>query len=424
MRTIGVIGSGLLVLMLLTPGPAETAAASRTRPQTSAWEALGPEGGSIRALAVNRGDANELLALSGLEGFSQVFHTTNGGRSWTRRAAFENTAFDLALAPDAKTAYILTDTGILKSENKGVSWTAYAFGAHRSSLSGKLAVPPSGSNTVFASGSYQTAAGTAGMAVFKSTDGGRTWTVSKLNSGSQDGAATALALAPSRPTTLYAAGYYSTGVAIAYRICKSVNGGASWSVIGAEISDQVLDLVVHPSNPDKVWAVTSWGIYRSSDGGRNWQRNEGFAFGYALAVDPANPDILYAGYDQKCYKSVDGGANWSEYTSGLLGSGQDIAVAAPAVYFASSGGLFKSLDGGRTWAASHSGITASIIPALGVAPSAGGTVYIEYQANGFYRSLNGGTVWLRLPDFYRCDKVLRIAVDPVNSDKLFILAGG
>jgi len=206
----------------------------------------------------------------------------------------------------------------------------------------------------------------------------------------------------------------------------SGDAGGTWESLTAGLDGKKPYRVQAASGAPVVYVATmeDRGVYRSADGGRNWQRNEGFAFGYALAVDPANPDILYAGYDQKCYKSVDGGVNWSEYTSGLLGSGQDIAVTAPAVYFASSGGLFKSLDGGRTWAASHSGITASIIPALGVAPSAGGTVYIEYQANGFYRSLNGGTTWIRLPDFYRCDKVLRIAVDPVNPDKLFILAGG
>lgn len=220
------------------------------------------------------------------------------------------------------------------------------------------------------------------------------------------------------------AGSLTTGVAAIYRMYKSVNGGASWSIIGTEITDLVTSLAVHPTNPDKVWAATSWGIYRSADGGRSWQRNEGFAFGYTLAIDPANPDVLYAGYDKKCYKSVDGGVNWTEFGVGLYGAGRAIVITASAIYFGSTGGVYKSTDGGQTWEASHSGIQASLIPALGVAPSAAGTVYIEFQANGFYRSLSSGTSWQRLPDFYRCDKVLRIVVAPTNPDKLYILAGG
>ncbi len=424
MRKIGAIGIGLSVFFSLAFGAGERVSTPRFRPAAAAWEALGPEGGSITTLALNPSKQSELLALSGLTGFSQVFWTTSGGRSWARRATFERTALDLAVNRDANIAYILTDTGILKSEDKGVSWSEFAFGANRFSVGGKLAIHPSNSNIVYATGAYGALAGKNCMAFFKTADGGRTWTTVKLSPSSDTGSATALAVAPSSPSTLYLAGSLTTGVAAIYRMYKSVNGGTSWSIIGTEITDLVTSLAVHPTNPDKVWAATSWGIYRSTDGGRSWQRNEGFAFGYTLAVDPANPDVLYAGYDKKCYKSVDGGVNWTEFGVGLYGAGRAIVITASAIYFGSTGGVYKSTDGGQTWEASHSGIQASLIPALGVAPSAAGTIYIEFQANGFYRSLSSGTSWQRLPDFYRCDKVLRIVVTPTNPDKLYILAGG
>ena len=425
MRRIGAIGLCLPICFGLMFGAEAKAPAPQERPAAPAWEALGPEGGSISALTLSPSSPNELMALSGLAGFSQVFRTTNGARSWERRATFDKTSWDLAFDPrDANVLTILTDTGILKSLNKGTSWIEFAFGAKRFSAGGKLAVHPADSDTIYATGSYGVATGKNCMAFYKSADGGRTWTAVKFNASSDSGAATALAVSPSRPSTLYLAGFFSTGTAVSYRIYKSVNGGASWSVIGTEIADQVNALLVHPANPDKVWAATSWGIYRSADGGRTWQRNDGFAFGYSLAVDPANPNILYASYDKKCYKSIDGGVNWTEFVSGLFGTGTDIVVTAPAIYFGSTGGIYKSTNGGQTWTAAHSGIQASIIPALGVAPSSAGTVYIEFQADGFYRSLSSGNSWQRLPDFYRCDKVLRIVVNPTNPDKLYILAGG
>ena len=425
MRRIGAVVICLSIGMGFAFGAEAKAPAPKERPAAPAWEALGPEGGSISALTLSPSSPNELMALSGLAGFSQVFRTTNGGRSWERRATFDKTSWDLAFDPrDADVLTILTDTGILKSLNKGTSWTEFAFGAKRYSSGGKLAVHPADSDTIYATGSYGVATGKSCMAFFKSADGGRTWTAVKFNASSNAGAATALAVSPSRSSTLYLAGFFSTGVAISYRMYKSVNGGASWSAIGTEITDQVNALLVHPTNPDKVWAATSWGIYRSDNGGQTWQRNDGFAFGYSLAVDAANPNILYAGYDKKCYKSIDGGISWTELLSGLLGVSTDIIVTAPAIYFGSTGGIYKSTNGGQTWTAAHSGIQASIIPALGVAPSAAGTVYIEFQASGFYRSLSGGNSWQRLPDFYRCDKVLRIVVHPTNPDKLYILAGG
>ena len=399
--------------------------ARKPRPAAPAWEALGPEGGSITDLALSPSSSSELFALSGLAGMSQVFRTTDGARTWQRRSAFEQTASDLAVDPkSADILYVLTEAGILKSPDKGATWSSLPFGAGRFAAGGKMAVHPANPKILYASGSAGSPTGKSDMAFFKTADGGRTWTAVKLSSGADSGATTALAMAPSNPATLYAAGTTTTGVAAWYRMYKSTNGGSAWSAIGADITDQVTALAVHPANPSRVWAATSWGIYRSGDGGKTWLRNEGFAFGNSLAVDPANPDVLYAGYEKKCYKSVDGGVHWTEYTDGLLGIGQAVVITPPALYIGSTGGIFKSVDGGRRWSVSHSGIQASIIPALGVAPSAAGTVYIEVQADGFYRTLSGGAAWQRLPDFYRCDKVLRIAVHPADPDRLFILAGG
>lgn len=425
MRKIGILAICFSVVCGLSLNAGDRTLTRRPRSTTPAWEALGPEGGSITDLALNPINSSELLALSGLSGLSQVFRTSDGARSWQRRSTFEQTSFDLTVDPkNSNLVYILTDTGILKSQDQAGTWTAYPFGSGRFSAGGKLAVNPVNSKILYATGSSGSATGKNCMAFFKSADGGQTWTAVKLSTNADMGSTTALAVSPSKPSTLYLAGTTTTGSVIWYRMYKSVNGGAAWSLIGSDVTDQVNALAVHPTNPDKLWAATSWGIYRSEDGGRTWLRNEGFAFGNSLAVDPSNPNVLYAGYDKKCYKSVDGGVNWTESISGLFGVGQSVVVTASAVYIGSTGGVFKSTNGGQTWEASHSGIQASIIPALGVAPSAAGTVFIEFQANGFYRSLSSGTSWQRLPDFYRCDKVLRIVVHPTNPDKLYILAGG
>ena len=165
-------------------------------------------------------------------------------------------------------------------------------------------------------------------------------------------------------------------------------------------------------------------MFRSSDAGQTWARNEGIASAYALGLDPSSPNTIYAGYRSRCYKSVDGGVEWTEYTAGISGSCQDILVYSGRVYYASYAGIHRSLDEGKTWAAGCSGIKNTVIPAIAVAGSSPNVIYAEAAQNGLFKSTDFGNSWIRLPDFYRCDSIKAISVNSADPDDVVLLAGG
>ena len=224
--------------------------------------------------------------------------------------------------------------------------------------------------------------------VWKTTDGGQYW--ENVSDGYfKTSAVGALAIAESDPNVIYA-GMGETqirgNVSHGDGVYKSTDGGASWSHCGLADTHAIGAIRVHPTNPDLVYVAALghvWGpndargVYRSRDGGRTWDkvlyRSEN-AGAIDLTMDPSNPRLLYAamwdarrgpyylrsgGSDSSIYASTDGGDTWIELTrnpglpKGVLGK---IGVAAAprtgrvwALVEAEDGALFRSDDGGATW---------------------------------------------------------------------------
>ncbi|MBN2731812.1 MAG: hypothetical protein JXR26_05195 [Balneolaceae bacterium] len=159
----------------------------------------------------------------------------------------------------------------------------------------------------------------AGDGVYKSTDSGQTWSYSGLRGTQHIGR---IITHPSNPDIAWVA---SQGPLYSMNdkrgIYKTTNGGESWTrTLTPSDSTGVIDLVIHPENPDKLWASTwqryrqAWNfqeggegsaIYVSNDGGESWQKSmKGFPEGnfvgrIGLDVSASNPDILYAFLDNQ-----------------------------------------------------------------------------------------------------------------------------
>jgi len=117
----------------------------------------------------------------------------------------------------------------------------------------------------------------------------------------------ALAIDPSRPTTLYAG--LRVGVA------KSLDGGLTWESAGSGLPQAtVWALAIDYSNPGILYAGTDEGVFKSADGGSSWVGSSsglGMTRVTALVMDPLNPGILYAGTDEGIFRSVNGGVKWA-----------------------------------------------------------------------------------------------------------------
>jgi len=244
----------------------------------------------------------------------------------------------------------------------------------------------------------------------------------------------AIAVAPSDPNVVYVGtgsacprGNVSPGDGI----YKSTDAGDTWRHIGLPEAGQIGRIIVHPSDPDVVYAAVlghifganpERGVYRSTNGGLTWAKVlyiSDEAGAVDLAINPSNPRILYAaiwqakrtpwtmvsgGPGSGVYKTADGGNTWVELTEGLPdGVKGRIAVAvSPAspnrvwvLVEHDEGGLFRSDDGGakfrlvsgdrelrqRAWYYTH----------LEADPSDANTVYVLNVM--FWRSVDGGTTF-------------------------------
>lgn len=230
--------------------------------------------------------------------------------------------------------------------------------------------------------------GAAAGGLWKSTDGGMTWT--SLFDSQPNPSIGAVAVAPSNPSIVWV----GTGEANNRQsaswgdgVFKSTDGGKTWTHMGLDDTQAIGRVVIDPTNPDVVyvaavghlWGANSErGLFKTSDGGKTWNKalfindNTGVT---DVAIDPQSPTTLYAaayerrrtvwgfnggGPDSGVYKSTDGGATWTKLTTDLPNSG-DIGRIAVAVYRKNpnivyaliqnnkDGGVFRSEDKGATW---------------------------------------------------------------------------
>lgn len=253
--------------------------------------------------------------------------------------------------------------------------------------------------------------------VYRSVDGGATWTVGKqglpvAQTGVQAGRIPLrdLALDPQVPSTLYAAlepvaGEDPGGV------FRSTDGGATWAPArqGLPLPLAVFDLAPDSTHPGVLYAGTPRGVFRSADGGDHWAATpaELPTPTSSVAIDPASPRTVYSGAADRGGLSVshDGGDTWAPTGEGLpISSGgsllvTQVATGDPSVLYASNGGvIWRSHDAGQTFVqADTSGPLGHIMEVL-IDPRDPAVIYAADGAShpaGVYRSFDGGDSWTR-----------------------------
>jgi photosystem II stability/assembly factor-like uncharacterized protein len=408
----------------------------------------------IDALYVHPSAPDTLYAGALYTGF---FVTTDGGASWMRRNGGLHQAAIRALAVHPTQplwvyagygdAFDTPSDGLFRSVDRGGSWftaspTLQASGLRAFAIDPKTTATPF-STTMYAAGygaplfSLDGSIRDGNAGVFKSTDGGATWTT--IDNGipfRTDGGyrrswfniARSVVLDPSSGSgpggtgplqTLYLGGSGSiqydgtTGAPTirAARIYKSTDAGATWSPSDAGLPVPMYDVSIHYAHAVQV---------------------------VPLAIDPLDPDTLYAGtyvtlpgsggdipeplvsrgVNNGVFKSTDGGASWSHSSSGLprLAPGDPdsphrnvlaLAVASddPSILYAATGRdfydsvVYRSSDGGASWTEANAGIAPDAdIRVLLVDPDDADIAYAgatgsDSNPGGVYRTIDGGATW-------------------------------
>ncbi|HEU4649174.1 MAG TPA: glycosyl hydrolase [Gemmatimonadales bacterium] len=254
-------------------------------------------------------------------------------------------------------------------------------------------------------------AATASGGVWKSVDGGLRW--QSIFDDQPISSIGSIAVAPSDPNVIYVGSGEANirgNVAAGNGIYKSVDGGKTWTHVWKQ-EGQIGTMVVHPKNPDIAYAAVlghafgpnpERGVYRTKDGGKTWQqilKKDPDTGASDVELDPSNPNIVFAGLWQARRRP------W-EMTSGGPGSG---------LYMSRDGGdTWKQLTGKGLPA----GIWGKI--GVRVAPSDGRRVYalIEAEEGGLFRSDNGGESWERVSGHHalrqRAWYYTTLTVDPTN----------
>jgi len=227
--------------------------------------------------------------------------------------------------------------GIYKSEDKGSTWSKIYSGVNSSQSAGLcLAIDPSNPDTVFAG----TLSGIA-----RSADGGATW--DRPGGRVNDKVITRIAVHPF-DSQIVLAGAAGKG------IFKSSDGGNTWTLCFSKASqdaNEVLAINFAPSQPQIIYAGTKSGVYKSMDGGESWESAGGMGLGataevHDLIVSPTDPDVIYLATKRGVFGTTDGGKQWQRLTFGLTFKGSNFLAFDPlnasTVWLISDNRTFKS----------------------------------------------------------------------------------
>jgi len=366
-------------------------------PAENAWTVVGPAGGDARALAAFPGEPKHLLL--GTTN-SWLYESMDEGGSWHRLAKLgsdDGFVLDSVVVDSADPATIYVgawnnsvDGGLWISHDRGKSWTEPVR------LKGQpvhaLAQAPSDSHILYA-GTLE--------GVFRSSDGGATWTQISPPDSHEIHEIESLAVDPGNADTVYAGTWHLPW--------KTSDGGKTWRNIkqGLIVDSDVFSIIVDPEHSHTVYLSACSGIYKSENAGTLFRKIQGIPTEArrtrSLMQDPEKREVVYAGTTEGLYKTVNAGKTFERMT--------DADVVVNAVYVdpgdsnrvllaTDRSGVLTSQDGGATFTPSNQGISERKVAAVLVDRDNPELLYAgvvnDKKYGGVFRSSDGGAHWEQL----------------------------
>ncbi len=353
------------------------------------WRNIGPSRGG-RSVAVSGIAGQPLTYFAGYTG-GGLWRTDDAGLNWRNISdgQFRTSSIGaIAVAPsDANVIYVGSGEhairgqsstygdGVYKSTDQGRTWANVGLSATRQISS--VRVHPADPNVVYVAAQGDRWKGTAERGIYRSRDGGTSWTLVLKGENAFSGASE-LSMDATNPRILYAAfwdhqrtPWYIRSGGAGSGIWKTIDGGDTWTRLtqGLPALMGKIGVAVSPANPDRVFAIVEaekGGLYRSDDAGKTWRLLSGDRliqtrswYYMNVIADPANADVVWV-MNAPVMRSIDGGATFS-VVSATHGDNHALWIDpldARRLINGNDGGASVSLDGGKSWSSQENQPTA------------------------------------------------------------------
>jgi photosystem II stability/assembly factor-like uncharacterized protein len=348
--------------------------------------------------------------------------SNDDGRTWSVVDYFTGMmGISVGVDPvDPRRVFASTSWAVHRSDDGGRTWQV-TDGAFRAA---DFIFDPQDHDVVYAASALR---GEGGL--FKTTDGGESWT--RLAPDVLDNVS-CLEHDPIDPRILYASFIWGSGFSKRGGLVRSDDGGSSWIPAETGLNQQMVrDLATDATVPGRLYAATDAGVSRTEDGGATWQAtNTGLTSlsAASIAVAGPNPGILYwAAEYGGVYRRDRAGGSWQltgtdlagTYVSSLAGDARNPERVVAGTL---SQGVLVSDDGGSSWVPANEGLPGLSIMALCMDPVDTQVLYAAVFLAGVYKSRDGGHSWASVSAGLATQNVFSLAIDPAAPQTVY--AGG